>query len=142
MANDSTTPVVDTRKRGRLLVWTGVGLALLGIVLCIVQFSLKILYVPWYAPALATTGALLLLAAVAQRRGVIRIIALVLVAALAGLEWYFLGSLIKLPQYTGPAQAGKPIPSFRTILADGRPFTQQDLQTGQTTVLTFFRGRW
>jgi hypothetical protein len=141
MTNDSTTPAVN-RASGRLLLWTGIAAAVLGIVLCAIQFGLKMLFVPWYAPALATIGALLLLAAVLKRLSVTRIVVLVLVTALAGLEWYFLGSLAKIPEYTGPARAGRPIPAFRTVLADGRAFTEQDLQTGRASVLVFFRGRW
>ncbi len=48
----------------------------------------------------------------------------------------------KLPAYAGPAQAGQTLPAFRTTLADGRAFTEQDLQDGAFSVLVFFRGRW
>jgi hypothetical protein len=66
----------------------------------------------------------------------------VLVAAFAGLQWYFLVALMKLPAYEGPAQAGNPLPAFHAIRADGRPFTEADLRDGSWRVLTFFRGRW
>ena len=97
---------------------------------------------PLSLPALATLGAFLLLVAVARRRSIPRLIALVLIAALAGFQWYFLVSLIKLPDYAGPAQPGKQLPSFSATFADGRPFTEADLRDGSRRVITFFRGRW
>jgi hypothetical protein len=84
----------------------------------------------------------LLLVAVVCRRTVPRWIALAVVAAFAGLQWYFLGVLMKLPDYTGPAKAGQPIPAFHTKLADGRSFTEDDLRDGSRHVMVFFRGRW
>jgi FtsH-binding integral membrane protein len=140
-AASATSPMKD-RSRGRALFWAGIGLCLLGLAAYIVQFSLKQLVVPWYMAVLETIGALLLAWSVARRRSIPRIIALVLVAALAAFEWYFLGSLSKLPAYAGPAQAGQTLPAFRTTLADGRAFTEQDLQDGAFSVLVFFRGRW
>jgi hypothetical protein len=138
----STTAPANERSRGRAYFWAGIGLCLLGLALVVVQYSLKQLIVPWYTPALTTLGALLLLGSVARRRSIVRVIALGLVAALAGFEWYFLVSLTRLPAYEGPARAGQKIPAFRTTLADGRPFTEQDLQEGTPSVLVFFRGRW
>ena len=64
-----------------------------------------------------------------------------LVAAFAGFQWYFLVSLMKLPDYAGPAQAGKQFPAFAATLADGRPFTDADLRDGAARH-GFFRGRW
>jgi hypothetical protein len=115
---------------------------LLGLALVMVQIRLGYLVVPWYSPVLATVGAVLLLAAVAQRRSIPRILGLVLLTAFAGLEWYALGWLVKLPDYEGPARPGEPFPAFRTALADGRPFTDRDLRDGTRRVLVFFRGRW
>jgi len=138
----ATTPSANLRSRGRGYFWAGIGACLLGLALTAVQFGLKHLAVPWYSPVLATLGAFLLLVAVARRRSIPRLIALGLVAALAGFQWYFLGSLIKLPAYEGPAQAGKQLPAFSTTLADGRPFTDADLRDGSRHVLAFFRGRW
>ena len=48
----------------------------------------------------------------------------------------------ELPDYAGPARAGHPIAAFTSRLADGRPFTQQDLQDGRPSAIVFFRGRW
>jgi hypothetical protein len=127
---------------GRLLVGLGFLLCLLGIGLGIAQFSRSLLFVPWYVPAMSTIGALLVLLAFTQRRTIGGGVALVLTLALAAFEWFALGIALKTPEYVGPAKAGSPMPSFRTVFADGRPFTDRDLATGQTTVLTFFRGRW
>jgi hypothetical protein len=142
MSNVATIPRATERSHGRAYVWAGVGACLLGLALTVAQFSLKYLFVPWYSPVLATLGACLLLGAVALRRSIPRVIAFVLVAACAGLQWYFLVSLMKLPAYDGPAQAGKPLPSFSATLADGRPFTEADLRDGSRRVMAFFRGRW
>jgi hypothetical protein len=141
MSTVSTTPPATRRRSpGRAYFWAGVGVCLLGPALAVAQFSLKLQFVPWYSPALATLGALLLLAAVARRRGVVRVTALLLVTAVAALQWYFLVSLTKLPDYAGPARGDK-LPAFRSTFADGRPFTEKDLRDGSWRVLVFFRGR-
>jgi hypothetical protein len=137
----ATLPTVE-RSHGRAYFWAGIGVCLLGLALAMVQFSLKYLAVPWYTPAMATLGALLLVVAVARRRSIPRVIALVLVAALAGLQWYLIVSLMKLPAYEGPARAGQQLPAFRSTLADGSSFTEADLRDGSRRVLVFFRGRW
>jgi hypothetical protein len=136
------TTHTTNRAHGRALFWLGIGVSLLGIVAVVTQYNLKNLMVPWYLPALGTLGALLLLGAVARRPSIVRIVVLGLLAALAGFEWYFLVSASRLPAYEGPAQAGQTFPAFATTLADGRPFTEKDLQGGTPTVLVFFRGRW
>jgi hypothetical protein len=141
MAAVTTTPTTSQRSRGRGYFWAGIGLCLLGPALGAVQYSLKYLFVQWYSPVLATLGALLLLVAVAYRRSIPRLAALVLVTAFAGFQWYFLVSLMKLPEYDGPAQPGKAFPAFHATLADGRPFTDADLRDGRD-VMVFFRGRW
>jgi hypothetical protein len=136
-----TTPAVE-RSRGRGLLWLGILLAVLAVVASFVQVQLKFLFVPWYVPAVTTLGLVFVIASLAQRRSVTRIIFFVLIAALAGLEWYFVASLSKLPDYAGPARPGQKIPAFETTLADGRTFTDSDLRDGTSSVLTFFRGRW
>ena len=142
MTTISTTPRAAERSVGRGYFWAGVGACLLGLALAVLQFSLKQLFVPWYTPALATLGAFLLLVAVTRRLSVLRIVTLLLVTALAAFQWFFLVSLVKLPAYEGPAQAGRPLPAFRSVLADGRSFTEEDLRDGSRRVLVFFRGRW
>jgi hypothetical protein len=133
---------VEQRSRGRFCFWAGIGACLIGMALAVVQFSLKHLAVPWYSPILATVGAFLLLVAVARRRTLARLMALVLIAGFAGLQWYFLVAVLKLPSYEGPARAGQHLPPFRSTLADGRSFTDEDLRDGSRRVLVFFRGRW
>src|SRR5262245_46782206 len=126
MTTTSTTTPAKARAPGRGYLWAAIGLCLLGVAINFVQFFvLKKFFVPWYGPAMSTLGVLLLILAVARRRSVTRVVALVLVAAFAGFGWYFLVSLAKLPEYTGPAQAGRPIPTFQTTLADGRPFSEK-----------------
>jgi hypothetical protein len=127
---------------GRGYFWAGIGACLLGLALVVAQFSLKRLGTPWYSPALATVGAVMLLAALARRWSIPRVVALVLIAGFAGLQWYFLVVLMKLPTYEGPARAGQPFPAFHSTLADGRPFTDADLRDGSRRVMVFFRGRW
>jgi len=142
MATVATAPAATERSRGRPYVWAGVGACVLGVVLAVVQFSLKFLFVPWYSPVLATLGAFLILGALASRRSIPRVIALVLVAAFAGFQWYVFVALMKLPAYAGPAQAGRQLPAFSASLADGRSFTDAHFRDGSKRVMTFFRGRW
>ena len=131
MAPATTSSAGIDRSRGRGLLWVGIVLTLLAIALWVGQVVLlKRLFAPWYVPAATTLGALLLLASVIQRRGVLRILALVLIAALAGLEWFFIASFSRLPTYEGPAQAGAKLHAFQTTLADGKTFTNQDLHDG------------
>lgn len=137
-----TTSVSNERRRGRAYFWAGIVACLLGLALVAVQFGLKYLFTPWYSPLLATLGAVFLLFSVFRRRSITRVVALILVAALAGYQWYVLASMMKLPDYAGPAQPGKQLPPFRATFADGRPFTEADLAEGQRRVMTFFRGRW
>jgi|SRR5579884_171034 len=137
----TTSPSID-RSRGRVIFWAGIGACLLGLVLVVIQFGLKLVFVPWYSPILATVGAVFLLLSAASRRSVARVAALVLVTAFAGLQWYFLVFMMKLPEYNGPAQPGKRLPPFQAMFANGRSFTEADLADGSRRVMTFFRGRW
>ena len=130
------------RSAGRGHLWLGIVLAILAIVLGLAQYSFKLLVVPWQVPIVSTLGVPVLLLSVSRRRTVTRIIVLVLITALAGFEWFFLVSLSKLPDYRGPAHVGLKMPAFQTTLADGRPFTDKDLQDGTLRVMMFFRGRW
>jgi hypothetical protein len=142
MTTAFTAPVATGRSTGRAWFWAGIGVCLLGVALFFVQFSLKLMFVPWYVPALASVGALLLLVAVARRRSIVRIATLLLLAAFAGLQWHFLVVLMKLPSYDGPAQPDKPFPAFQSTLANGKPFTEEDLQDKSRRAMVFFRGRW
>jgi hypothetical protein len=119
----------------------GFGLALLGIAGYAVQLSTKRLVTPWYMPTAATLGVLCLFLALRRRRSVWRVLGLVLLILLAGLEWAVLLSA-QLPAYTGPVAEGKPFPAFTTTRPDGSSFSQRDLEGGPNHVLVFFRGRW
>jgi hypothetical protein len=135
-----TSPPIR-RSRGRWWLWLGVGLGLLGEALYLVQvFLLKQLVTPWYLPIMATAGALLVLISVRQRLTWARMVGLVLLALFGGFQWYFLLSISRLPEYKGPVQAEKKIPPFTTTLADGKPFTEKDLEKGTPTGLVFYRG--
>jgi hypothetical protein len=143
MSMTSSVPSTTASATGRGFLWAGLGLAVLAIALCVGQFMvLKQLVVPWYLPALTTAGALLLLVAALRRRSVTRIVAFVLIAALAGFEWHFLVNMTTLPEYAGPAKTGQPLPAFQTTLADGSSFSDDSLRDGVPTVMVFFRGRW
>jgi hypothetical protein len=142
MTSDATLPAVNERPSGRGLFWTAIGLCALGVLLVIVQFSLKQLIVPWYVPALTTWGMVLMFRSMIRHRTIPRILCLAVIGLLAGFQWYALISLVKLPEYRGPAQAGQQLPAFQTTLADGTSFTEKSLQDGTPTVMTFFRGRW
>lgn len=131
------------RSGGRALFWAALALSVVGIVFYVVQSNvLKQLVVPWYIPLLTTVGAAMLVFSIVRRRTIVRFVALFLVVALAGFEWFALTELIRLPEYKGPAQVGVKLPPFSTTLADGKAFTERDLEQGATTVLVFYRGRW
>jgi hypothetical protein len=140
--NTPAAPPSAGQPRGRAFLWAGVAACLLGLALAVAQFGLKIVGVPWYTPVLATLGAVLLAVSLIRQRTVPRAVVLALVAALAGFEWYTLGSLLRLPAYDGPARPGRPFPAFRAAYADSRPFTDADLRDGSRRVMVFFRGRW
>jgi hypothetical protein len=141
MSTLATTPAAVPRSRGRGYFWLGLGLCALGIAGFMAQFALNIPKTPWYSPALATIGALLLLLSLARRFTIPRVLGLLLVAGFAGLQWYFFGVMMKLPDYKGP-EPGRPVPAFAATLADGKTLQDSDLRDGKRSVLVFFRGRW
>jgi hypothetical protein len=136
-----TSDVTPRPSSGRLLLFLGLGLAVLGVAAFAVQIWAQRLIPPWYVPISATLGAVLLVVSLWRRRTVWRVLALVLVTLLAAGEWVMLMGM-RLPAYTGPVAEGKPFPAFKTARADGSPFTQDDLAGDKKTVLVFFRGRW
>jgi hypothetical protein len=144
--NQPNNPVPTTamnRKVGRSLFWSGIGLCFAGFIVAALQYgAVGSLIVPWYSPIMATFGAGLLLRSFVQRRTIVRFLGFAFIALLAGAQWYFLTSASKLPEYAGTAHVGEKFPAFETKLADGTSFTNLDLESGPTTVLTFFRGRW
>jgi hypothetical protein len=122
-------------------VIAGVLLALAGVAAYAGQLVAGRLFTPWYLPATGTLGVLLIVAALWQRRGILRFLALLFVVLLSAGEWSLLiGS--RLPAYSGPLAVGQPVPAFTTQRADGSTVTQRDLEGEQTSVVVFFRGRW
>lgn len=139
MGDASNIPA--NRSRGRGLALSGLALAILGVVAFAVQMSRQRLMLPWYMPALALLGLVLLVVSLCKRPTVWRGIALGLVALLLGLEVVFLYGT-RLPAYAGPIAVGHPFPTFEARRADGTSFTQSDLIGEQNHILVFFRGRW
>jgi hypothetical protein len=119
----------------------GLGLAVLGVAAFAIQLSLRRLVLPWYMPVAALIGVGCVVASLWKRRTVWRVLALVVVVLLAGLEIMALYAM-RLPPYAGPIAVGRPFPAFESRLADGTPFTQDDLIGDQNHAIVFFRGRW
>jgi hypothetical protein len=138
----TTAPAVSAPSRRPPWFLLGVALFVLGPIIYAVQFSMKNLTAPWYVPILATVGVLFMIVSVRQRRGILRIGGLVLFALFCGFQWYTMLVSTRVPPYTGPAQAGQPIPAFTASFANGQPFKAADLRNGTPTVLLFFRGHW
>lgn len=145
----STSPqdaVVSDQARpgfrpGWPLLIAGCGLAGLGLVTYLAQVASRQLFTPWYMPAAAAVGVVLIGLSLWQSRSITRIVGLLFVLLLGAAEGAFiLGT--RLPAYTGPIAADQPFPAFATVRADGTPFTERDLKQDQNTVLVFFRGRW
>ena len=143
MGAPTAAPAAARPYPGRWYIVLGVALALLGPILYGVQVLWgRHLTTPWYLPALGTAGAGLLVAALVRARSSWRLAGALLLLLLAGAEWYFLVVFTKLPPYAGPVVEGKAFPAFATTLADGTPFSQDNLKGEQDTVMVFFRGRW
>jgi hypothetical protein len=143
MSTTSTPVQAPPRSSGRAWLWLGIAVGLLAPAAYAAQlYVLHRLKSPWYVPILGTVGAAFVLFALTRRRGVGRIVAAVLLVALAAGQWAFLLALSKTPPYAGPLEVGKPFPPFATKLSDGSTFNQDDLKGGQPTVMVFFRGRW
>jgi hypothetical protein len=138
-----TSPPVSSpdRSGGRLFLLSGLGLAVLGVAAYAVQLASGRLVLPWYMPVLALIGGMLVAYSLSKRRTVWRWLALVSVVLLAGFELTALLAL-RLPRYTGPVVAGRPLPAFEARRADGSRFTRDDLAGDRDHALVFFRGRW
>ncbi len=137
-----TSPVVPANhSRGRILVITGLALAILGVVAFPVQLWLQRLVLPWYMPTLAFLGAVLIGLSLWKRRTFWRMLALGTVVLLTCAEIAAF-TATRLPPYTGPITVGRPFPAFESKRADGTLFTQHDLAGEQDSALVFFRGRW
>ncbi len=142
--NESTTAPLESPPTpvGRGYLWLGIFLSLVGIPLMVGQLALRITITPWYIPVITTLGVLVVLFARIQWATLPRTLMLVALTAFAAFQWFLVVEAVRLPEYTGPAQAGKTIPDFQARLASGAPFTASDLQNGIPTALVFFRGRW
>jgi hypothetical protein len=138
----NSNAVASRQFPGRHYAWLGVAAVVLGPVLYSIQMTARILtVVPWYAPILATVGLGLSIFALGQARSAWRFIGLGFCFLLAAFQW-FIVLPSKLPEYSGPATVGKPLPEFSATRADGTPFESDDLAGEQNTVMVFFRGRW
>jgi fucose 4-O-acetylase-like acetyltransferase len=124
------------------LFLVGIGLFFLGPVIYVIQLRMKNLGAPWFLPILATAGATFMIASVWRRRGVVRTLAMLLFTLVCGLEWFMLLVAFRTPTYSGPARPGSKVPHFIAALADGKPFTDANLQSGSPSVLVFYRGHW
>ena len=142
MENLQTVAPTISLPRRRPLFLGGLVLFLAGPVLNAVQILLKHLWTPWYVPVLASLGVVLMIVSVRQRRSVLRGAALAFFVLLCGGEWYLMLVAAKTPAYTGPAQPGSKLPPFATVLADGTPFTNKNVEQEIRSVLVFNRGRW
>jgi len=129
------------RFGGRFFLFSGLGLAVLGVIVYLVQISNQRLMAPWYMPTLASVGVILVAVSLLEKRTLWRVSGLLAVLLLAGAEWAFLLAT-RLPPYAGPIAVGRPFPAFETTRADGSLFTQRDVTGDQNNVLVFFRGRW
>ena len=136
-------PYSDTpRHAGRLYIILGMLAAFSGLAIYAVQLQMKVLITPWYAPILATFGALLVVAALVKSRTVWRWLATGSITLFAAAQWLMMLVAMSAPAYTGAAIAGQPFPDFTTSLANGSVFSLEDFKRDQSTVLLFFRGRW
>jgi hypothetical protein len=141
MEQQTTAVETSAPARGRPYFMFGMLIFFSGMIIYAVQMATKHLVAPWHVPILGTIGVLFMLASVVQRRGILRIIGLVIFIALAGMEWFFMLGSTMAP-YTGPAKSGEKLPAFTATLADGSQFTNQTLEDGKSTVMVFFRGHW
>jgi hypothetical protein len=138
----TSPPAAPPKVRGRPLLWLGLLAAFAGVPLYVLQIRAGNLMTPWYAPALATLGLVLVLVSRFRHRTVLRGLAFMLVTFIACFEWYFLLEMARLPSDTGRVFVKQELPEFTAYRADGSPFTQADLKGDKETVLVFFRGHW
>ena len=139
---DSVPPSAISRSRHWTLFIAGIALFLLGPAWFVTRFRLQNLGPAWYVPILSSAGLLLLIFSVLRRRGIVRMVLLIVFATVCGLEWYVFTVAARSPAYTGPAQPGRKVPQFAARLADGTPFTSAELEKGKSTVMVFYRGHW
>jgi hypothetical protein len=136
------TNIEQPTSRGWPLFLFGVLFFVIGVAAYFVQMLIPRFETPWYLPILFTLGVVLMAISAWQRRGVFRIGGLVVFTLLCGAVWFLLGVMTKTPPYTGPAQVGQKVPAFQASFADGKAFTQGDLESGKKSALIFYRGKW
>lgn len=142
MTTDPKGTSAPQRSAGRGLLWVALGLVVLSVVLCIVQYSLGRLMIPWYLPGLTTLAALLVLVSLLRWRTVVRIVLFLLLAALAGMEWHFLLSAARLPDYAGPGTSRKDAAAVSDHAGLRRSLHRRRLARRRARALIFYRGRW
>jgi hypothetical protein len=142
MEPSSLPTPVPRRFPGRLYLWLGLALAVLGPTLYTAQLLAQRLTAPWYMPIFGSVAVGLVLFALSRSRSIWRFLALALVVVFAAGEWHLLLLDTKLPPYSGPVAVGQPFPAFSTKLADGSTFDEASLRSERPTVMVFFRGRW
>jgi hypothetical protein len=135
-------PVGSSRRQAWLLFLAGILLCIAGPAAYMLQFSFKHLSTPWYMPGLALAGVALMVLSLWHRRGIVRALLLVPFVLMCGFEWYGIAIASRSPAYNGPGTPGAKLPGFTAKLADGRPFTESDLEKGESSALVFYRGRW
>jgi dolichyl-phosphate-mannose--protein O-mannosyl transferase len=141
--SQTATITPTATSRGRLLLWSGILLAILGIVIYAYLLGAgKIHHTPWYTPILASLGLFLIVLSLRRRLSIWRMFALVVVGIVTVLEWWFLLFNSALPTYNGPIAVGQQFPEFTASLSNGSPFSQNNFLGEQGTVLVFFRGHW
>jgi hypothetical protein len=140
--SESVPPSVISRSRHGILFVAGIAFFVLGPVWILAQFRLRRLGAAWYVPVVSSVGLLLMIWSVRRRRGVVRMVFLVLFALVCGFEWFAFMVASRSPAYTGPAQPGHKVPQFAARLSDGTPFTSAELEKGASTVVVFYRGHW
>jgi hypothetical protein len=141
---ESKPPAARSPSGHWQLFLAGIVLFVLGPAWFVIQFRMKNLGAGLYVPILSSVGLVLLIASVCRRRGLIRIVFLMMFAVICGLEWYVFLVAARTPAYAGPALPGRKVPPFAARLADGSAFTAASLDQdqGSATVLVFYRGRW
>ena len=75
---NTATTATPRHYPGRFYLLLGLALPFLGIIAYVVQVSLQRLTTPWYMPAIATLGLILVIVALCQARSVWRVVALLL----------------------------------------------------------------
>ncbi|MFO0889856.1 MAG: hypothetical protein U0790_12030 [Isosphaeraceae bacterium] len=139
----SAPEAVASASRGAWPIFlTGVLLCLVAPAAYVIQIRLKHLGTPWYLPIVSSAGVVLMILSLLRRRGIVRGAILIPLALLCGFEWFAVAVATRTPAYRGPAQPGRPVPPFRSTLADGTPFSAADLANGTSTAMVFYRGRW